>query len=86
MCKPHHPICPSPAATRPSASLINIWSWFVAAEWNYSAAIHQPNEPTHFGQPLEAWNVPDAWNDMRQWADIDHRRKAVGGVVCFLFV
>ncbi|CAM9182611.1 unnamed protein product [Hapterophycus canaliculatus] len=39
--------------------------------------LYEPNEPTHFGQPLEAWNVPDAWDDMQQWAEIDRRRKAV---------
>lgn len=40
----------------------------------------QPEESTHFGQPLEAWNVPDAWSDMQRWADIGRRRKKVSSV------
>eukprot|EP00903_Cladosiphon_okamuranus_P009641 g9174.t1 len=39
--------------------------------------LYKPEEPTHFGQPLEAWNVPDAWSDMQRWAEIDRRRKEV---------
>ncbi|CBJ27195.1 conserved unknown protein [Ectocarpus siliculosus] len=39
--------------------------------------LYKPEEPTHFGQPLEAWNVPAAWKDVQQWADIERRRKEV---------
>ncbi|CAN0411520.1 unnamed protein product [Pylaiella littoralis] len=39
--------------------------------------LYKPGEPTHFGQPLEAWNVPDAWSDMERWANIGRRRKEV---------
>eukprot|EP00752_Nemacystus_decipiens_P001718 g1661.t2 len=42
-----------------------------------SQNLYKPEEPTHFGQPLEAWNVPDAWSDMQRWADIDRRRQEV---------
>eukprot|EP00752_Nemacystus_decipiens_P001721 g1664.t1 len=39
--------------------------------------LYKPEEVTHFGQPLEAWNVPDAWSDMKRWAEIDRRRQQV---------
>lgn len=39
----------------------------------------QPGERTHFGQELEAWNVPGAWSDIHETAEITPRRKEVGG-------
>ncbi|CAM9401688.1 unnamed protein product, partial [Discosporangium mesarthrocarpum] len=39
--------------------------------------MYKEGETTHFGQPLEAWNVPAAWAEMEKWADLEDRRKAV---------
>ncbi|CAM9133378.1 unnamed protein product [Ascophyllum nodosum] len=42
-----------------------------------SKNLYNAGESTHFGQPLEAWNVPDAWSDIQDWAHIQRRQKEV---------
>lgn len=48
-----------------------------AAMWQFCRFPIQAEEPTHFGQPLESWNVPAAWSDIQGWAEVGRRRKEV---------
>lgn len=39
--------------------------------------LNQEGDRTHFGQPLLDWNVPAMWQQIRDSADYDARRKAI---------
>lgn len=42
-----------------------------------TASLYAQGDATHFGQPLELWNVPRAWAELQQSAAVAERRAAV---------
>jgi len=39
--------------------------------------LYKEDEETHFGQKLERWNVPKAWEEIKVVGDVEKRKKEI---------